>query len=583
MVKPPPEDRLSPAEEQRIEQGARQSVQDQAKSRGDGWTGGLSRFGVNIPAIGAGREADGRDPLNKALATAKVYPSQYGAGSGSQESFGAGFGSMSRPEAPPSASASLADWIRRPIESLGRGKSQPAEIAGLSSGRALSGSGSGARFLDLLRAGELKLRQGDLGNALKDADEATSLDVNSPLGHLLRSQILNRMGRFEKAELAARQSIEKGGGYEAYEALAWALLHQGRYDEAVEAASMAVMLNPNSATAFAIRAFAYERKGDRARMLADLERAAQLDPARFGKLLARAKAGATVFDPSSKDSWQLLEAVSRRSGAARRRNLLLGISLWLLAALLGSAYLMRKELVRWIKGPEAAAFTSWAQDAGKGVVLGGKYELRRPLSRDGATTVWKARDKALNRAAVVLKLFGAAASQETRLQWQEQARLLASLHHPNIVEFYEAIDMDSGFYLVFEFVVGKTLKRFIEELGPLSLKQALQLIRPACEALDFCHSKGLTHGELRPSSIMLAQSGHVKVLDFGAPKGTPADDVRALAACLYEALTGKKEYAPVSGELAPGLEELMRRTLDRDAGDRVETAREFLALLKGVR
>jgi serine/threonine-protein kinase len=126
--------------------------------------------------------------------------------------------------------------------------------------------------------------------------------------------------------------------------------------------------------------------------------------------------------------------------------------------------------------------------------------------------VWKARDTKLDREVAIKVLPADVAKDPERLaRFEREAKVLASLNHPNIAQIYGLEESANGRALVMELVPGETLK------GPLRLETALALTcaRQLAEALEAAHEKGITHRDLKPANIMMTPSGVIKVLDFG--------------------------------------------------------------------
>src|ERR1700687_952864 len=134
----------------------------------------------------------------------------------------------------------------------------------------------------------------------------------------------------------------------------------------------------------------------------------------------------------------------------------------------------------------------------------GPYEILAPIGKGGMGEVYKARDPRLNRD-VAIKVSAAQFSE----RFEREARAIAALNHPNICQIYD-VGPD---YLVMELVEGSALK------GPLPVDQALKFAAQICDALEAAHKKGITHRDLKPTNILVTETG-VKLLDFGLAKMT---------------------------------------------------------------
>ncbi|HEV8384089.1 MAG TPA: serine/threonine-protein kinase, partial [Candidatus Acidoferrales bacterium] len=128
--------------------------------------------------------------------------------------------------------------------------------------------------------------------------------------------------------------------------------------------------------------------------------------------------------------------------------------------------------------------------------------------------VYRALDTKLGRDVAIKVLPHAFAQDTERLaRFEREARLLASLNHPNIAAIY-GIEESNGFhYLVMELVPGATLS------GPSPVEEALRLSMQITQALEAAHEKGIIHRDLKPANVKVTPEGRVKVLDFGLAKG----------------------------------------------------------------
>jgi len=140
----------------------------------------------------------------------------------------------------------------------------------------------------------------------------------------------------------------------------------------------------------------------------------------------------------------------------------------------------------------------------------GPYEILAPIGAGGMGEVYKARDTKLDREVAIKILPAALAQDPERLaRFEREAKVLASLNHPNIAQIYGVEESNNVRVLVMELVPGETLK------GPLPLQTALNYAKQIADALEAAHEKAITHRDLKPANIMITPAGVVKVLDFG--------------------------------------------------------------------
>ena len=254
----------------------------------------------------------------------------------------------------------------------------------------------------------------------------------------------------------------------------------------------------------------------------------------------------------------------------------------------------------------------------------GSFEITEIIGQGGMGVVYLARDTKLDRHVAIKSMpAGLLSSPKAQARFRSEAKLLASLNHPNIAVIYEIIDDPEGAsYLVLEYVPGETLtERIIRE--PLELKEALSIGGQIAEAVAAAHKKGIIHRDLKPGNIKITPEGRVKVLDFGLAKspssegkngestathpgrviGTPAymspeqargketdhrADIWSFGCIMYQMLTG---HLPFEGETATdtlariierepdwealpkdtpaNIRTLLRRCLEKDPGQRL--------------
>jgi serine/threonine-protein kinase len=155
----------------------------------------------------------------------------------------------------------------------------------------------------------------------------------------------------------------------------------------------------------------------------------------------------------------------------------------------------------------------------------GPYEITAPLGAGGMGEVYRARDPRLGRDVAIKALPAEFAADAERLaRFEREARLLASLSHPNIAGIHGVEEANGTRYLVLEFVDGETLAARLSR-GALPVDEAVDIGRQIAAAVEAAHESGVIHRDLKPGNVMLTPAGGVKVLDFGlARSGASAGD-----------------------------------------------------------
>jgi eukaryotic-like serine/threonine-protein kinase len=155
----------------------------------------------------------------------------------------------------------------------------------------------------------------------------------------------------------------------------------------------------------------------------------------------------------------------------------------------------------------------------------GLYEIVSAIGSGGMGEVYQAHDTKLGRDVAIKVLPEAFAHDPQRLsRFQREAKLLASLNHPNIAAIY-GLDEDTGSnYLVMELVPGETLRERVAREGALPVDEALGIARQIAEALEAAHEKSIIHRDLKPANVKVTPEGKVKVLDFGLAKAFAGEE-----------------------------------------------------------
>jgi serine/threonine-protein kinase len=213
-----------------------------------------------------------------------------------------------------------------------------------------------------------------------------------------------------------------------------------------------------------------------------------------------------------------------------------------------------------------------------------RYRLDERLGAGGMSTVFLGLDTVLERAVAVKLLAEHLAEDESFVaRFRREALAAARLQHPNVVQVYDSgQDPDSGrHYIVMEFVDGPSCADLIRDHGTLEIEQTTNVLRGACNGLDYAHRQGVVHRDVKPGNLLIAsESGNVKLADFGIAKaaeqtritqvgsvlGTaaylspeqargeeagPPSDIYSLGVCAYQFLAGRlpHEYGSLT-ELA---------------------------------
>src|SRR5208337_1601384 len=153
----------------------------------------------------------------------------------------------------------------------------------------------------------------------------------------------------------------------------------------------------------------------------------------------------------------------------------------------------------------------------------GSYEILAAIGAGGMGEVYRARDAKLGRDVAIKVLPEAFARNAERMaRFQREAKVLASLNHPNIASIYGLEDSGSTHALVMELVEGPTLADRIKS-GPIPISEALPIAKQMCDALEYAHERGIVHRDLKPANVKVTNDDTVKVLDFGLAKALEGD------------------------------------------------------------
>ena len=167
----------------------------------------------------------------------------------------------------------------------------------------------------------------------------------------------------------------------------------------------------------------------------------------------------------------------------------------------------------------------------------GPYEILAPVGAGGMGEVYRARDTRLGREVAIKVLPEALAKDAERLQrFEQEARTIAVLNHPNILGIHDIGNHDGTPFLVSELLEGQTLREKLEA-GPLPLRRAIEYALGIAQGLAAAHDKGIVHRDLKPENVFITREGRVKVLDFGLAKLLRPEQSRDTVATLASPAT----------------------------------------------
>ncbi|MBR2082352.1 MAG: protein kinase [Elusimicrobiaceae bacterium] len=378
-----------------------------------------------------------------------------------------------------------------------------------------------------------------------------------------------------------------------------------KYDDVIYSAGQAIAVAPQDSRAYILRAQAYVTQNNYERARIDVDTALKLNPdSRLARNLKK-----ELDAQSAKERGEKPQSTSK--GIPRWVIMYVGI---ILLAVCVFVYFRYEDLFRRRRKTYAR----------KEAEIKDQYDFIRQIGEGGMGKVYEAYDKALKRKVAIKRVRPELVrSAYVREQFLSEARMVALLRHPYIVEIYTVIETENSLYLVFEYVDGQTLETRLDIDGRLPFSQVKALFKNVCEALQYAHSQDIVHCDLKPGNIMILEDDKAKVMDFGVAKkidnqtgartvaGTPAymapeqqrgfmrkqSDVYSLALCVYEALVGQvpwtvkgfdianKKIVPAS-KLAPhipaAVDAVLVDALKEDPKERIQSVQEFWDRLNAI-
>ena len=387
----------------------------------------------------------------------------------------------------------------------------------------------------------------------------------------------------------------------------------GKYDDVIYAAGQAIAVAPQDARAYVLRAEAYLRQEQFERCQMDLDIALNLNPNSRLAQKIQAELNEKTFLPKPKK--ETPKAAAPKTPAKAPSGWVILYFIVVLVAVLLYVYWRYEDFFRRPKN-------SFAR---REVEVKEQYDFIRQIGEGGMGKVYEAYDKVLKRKVAIKRVRPELVrSAYVREQFLAEARMVALLRHPCIVEIYTVIESENSLYLVFEYVDGQTLETRLDIDGRLPFSKVKQIFEDVCRGLHYAHSQDIIHCDLKPGNIMIYGDDKAKVMDFGVAKraidhdtgartvaGTPAymapeqqkgfmrkqSDVYSLALCLYEALVGQvpwtvkgfdiasKKIVPastVAPNVPPQVDQLLEDALKEDPKERVQSIDEFWSRLNAI-
>ncbi|MFN8034733.1 MAG: Stk1 family PASTA domain-containing Ser/Thr kinase [Acidimicrobiia bacterium] len=177
-------------------------------------------------------------------------------------------------------------------------------------------------------------------------------------------------------------------------------------------------------------------------------------------------------------------------------------------------------------------------------VFSGRYEIKRQLARGGMADVYLARDQLLDRAVALKVLFSEFARDPSFVErFRREAQAAANLNHPNIVGIYDWGEEDGTYFIVMEYVEGRSLRDVLRSEGLLPARQAAEIGAEIAAALAFAHHAGVVHRDVKPGNVLITPTGEVKVTDFGIARAGTSESLTQTGAVMGTATYFSPEQA----------------------------------------
>lgn len=161
-------------------------------------------------------------------------------------------------------------------------------------------------------------------------------------------------------------------------------------------------------------------------------------------------------------------------------------------------------------------------------ILAERYRLDAKVGAGGMSTVYRAFDVVLERTVAIKSMLRTVAGDSDQLErFRREARAVAQLNHPNIVQVIDVGEHQNAPFIVFEYIAGETLKQRIRRLGRLPVTEALAYSIEIARALQAAHARGIVHRDVKPQNVLIDEEGRAKVTDFGIARTLEEDGLTA--------------------------------------------------------
>ncbi|HEY8533797.1 MAG TPA: serine/threonine-protein kinase [Micromonospora sp.] len=257
-----------------------------------------------------------------------------------------------------------------------------------------------------------------------------------------------------------------------------------------------------------------------------------------------------------------------------------------------------------------------------GMALGGRYRLDERIASGGMGDVWRGTDEVLGRTVAVKVMLPALLDEPGFAErFRGEARTMATINHPGVVDIYDYGSDQHIAYLVMEYIEGDPLSSTLSKVGRLTPARTMALVAQAADALQAAHDKGIVHRDVKPGNLLVRPNGTLVLTDFGIARSdlvgqltatgavlgtasyispeqasggvaTPASDIYSLGVVAYQCLAGRRPYEgdnpldiamkhvreplpPLPADIPPAVRSVVERALAKDPAARWPSAAAF--------